>query len=240
MTTYFSGNGAFESVIKADRVIGYHWNPDTLAYEVNASHGSGTGQEVEVTNWPSVYPAQMKTGDATYQVPRLDKYTHATTTIDYVHHEIHDGATYMYHDVIDDLDNNVAQDYMITTPDTTKWLHISHDIEAIGPITVEIYEATDKTGTTAQTLYNRDRNSATTATGTIHKGTSGGTTDGTKIVYWKGGISSNKTQNSATHGTASEKILKQNTKYILRLTSRMDNNMISVSIGWYEHTNKTA
>lgn len=31
----------------------YHWNPDTLAFEVATSRGAGTGQEVVVTNLPA-------------------------------------------------------------------------------------------------------------------------------------------------------------------------------------------
>jgi hypothetical protein len=179
-----------------------------------------------------------KTGTSTYQTPRLDKYTHAFVMMDYVHHEIHDGHAYMYHDVIDSLAANVSQDYMITTPNTAAWLHVFHDVEFSGAGTVEIFEAGDRVGTTEQTMYNRDRNNTTAPTGTLHKGTSGGLTDGTKIVYWKGGA--NQSKNTAAHGTPSEKILKQNTKYIIRVTSRAEANIVSVSIGWYEHTNLTA
>jgi hypothetical protein len=181
------------------------------------SRGAGRGN-VDIDNFP------------------FDAFTGSLKVIDYVHHEIHDGHSFMYHDVIDSLGTGVAQDYMITTPNTKAWFHVSHDVESSGAATVEIYEAGNRTGTTEQTLYNRDRNSAALPTGTIHKGTSGGTTDGTRIVYWKGGA--NQSKNSATHGTASEKILKQNTKYILRVTSRAETTIVSVSIGWYEHTNR--
>jgi len=34
-----------------------------------------------------------KTGDDTYQVPRIDASTHAITTIEHEHHEIHDGSS---------------------------------------------------------------------------------------------------------------------------------------------------
>ena len=35
-----------------------------------------------------------------------------------------------------------------------------------------------------------------------------------------------------------EWVLKQNTKYLLRITSHTDANVISVSFDWYEHTNE--
>jgi hypothetical protein len=85
-----------------------------------------------------------------------DGATNSQKEIDYVHHEIHDGDTFMYHDVIDSLGTGVSQDYLITTPNTTAWLHVSHDVELSGAGTVEIYEAGDRTGTTIQTLYNRE------------------------------------------------------------------------------------
>jgi hypothetical protein len=215
-------------------------DPDTLAW-VPATQSVIKTDTLAVTasvTFPATQPISCKTGDATYQVPRLDFATHSIINIDYVHHEIHDGHAYMYHDVIDSLASGVVQDYLITTANSAAWLHISHDVEFAGAGTVEIFEGGDRVGTTAQTLYNRDRNNLTAATSTIHKGTSGGTVDGTRIVYWKGGATQSK--NSATHGTASEKILKPNTKYILRVTSRAEANIVSVSIGWYEHANKAA
>lgn len=42
----------------------------------------------------------------------------------------------------------------------------------------------------------------------------------------------------ATH--QGEKILKQGTKYILRITSGTADNLTNVQIDWYEHINKTA
>jgi len=46
--------------LKADssgllHVVGYHFNPDTLDFEVNTG-GSSSGQEVDVTNFPATQP----------------------------------------------------------------------------------------------------------------------------------------------------------------------------------------
>jgi len=178
-----------------------------------------------------------------YFSPKKDDNTGATIGIDYVHHEIHDGSCYMYHDVIASLGDTVVQDYWIVTPNTTKWAHLGHMIESTGPITVEVYEGADRTNAkTQQTVFNRDRNNLTAATTKVYKnnatGTgSGGTTDGTKLVWWKGGIANNKTTNGTFVGTANEKILKANTNYIYRITSHMASNLISLSFDWYEHTN---
>jgi hypothetical protein len=169
--------------------------------------------------------------------------TGANVNIDYAHHEIHAGDSFMYHDVIASLADTVVQDYWFVTGNTTAWAHIGHSVESTGPLTLEIFEGADRTNAkTLQTAYNRDRNSASTPTLKIYKndntGTgSGGTTDGTKIVWWKGGIANNKVQNGTNVGTSNEKILKQNTSYIFRITSGMAANLISLSFDWYEHAN---
>jgi hypothetical protein len=176
-------------------------------------------------------------------INKQDTTTGALIGIDYVHHEIHDGDSYMYHDVIASLGDTVVQDYWFVTPNTTKWAHIGHSVESTGPLTIEIFEGADRTNAkTKQTVYNRNRNSTNENTTFIYKndatGTgSGGTTDGTKIVWWKGGIANNKVQNGTNVGTSNEKILKQNRNYIFRITSHMAANLISVSFDFYEHTN---
>lgn len=179
-----------------------------------------------------------RTGDTTMQAPRLDSATHTLQTIDYAHHEVHAGSSFYYHDVIK-LGNAGVQDYIITVPDTTKWPHFGLEIDYNDSSGItQIFEATNKIGTTLQTSFNRDRNSATTATTTIHKGQSGGSTDGTRI-FWKR-VGAGK-QSGGISGTAEERILKRNTKYIIRLTNTAttDNN-VTVVFRWYEHQNRTA
>jgi hypothetical protein len=176
-------------------------------------------------------------------INKTDTKTGALTTIDYAHHEIHGGSSFTYHDVIASLADTVVQDYWFITPDTTKYAHIGHSVESVGPITLEIFEGADRTNAkTEQTCYNRDRNSATVNTTKIYKNNAtgtgaGGTTDGVRLIWWKGGVTNNKTQNGTDVGTTHEKILKRNTKYIFRITSGMAANLISVSFDWYEHTN---
>jgi len=176
-----------------------------------------------------------KTSDITYQTPRIDESTHTLQTIDYAHHEVHAGSSFYYHDVIT-LGNLGTQDYVITVPDTTKWPHFGLEIDYNDSAGItQIFEGTDKTGTTLQTVFNRNRNSLTAATTTIHKGQSGGTTDGT-IIFWKR-VGAGKTSGGIA-GTAEERILKRNTKYIIRLSNTATtNNNVTVVFRWYEYIN---
>lgn len=180
-----------------------------------------------------------KTGDTTYQTVRVDSATHSLQTIDYSHHEIHSGSHFMYTDCIT-LADAATQDYLITTPNTTEWSHMSFEINGSAITAIDVYEGSDKTGTTLQTIFNNNRNSATTSVNTIHKGTSGGTTDGTKIWCHKSGSATNQSISGASSEQSSEIILKQNTKYIFRITSGTNDNLTNIALEWYEHTHKTA
>lgn len=167
----------------------------------------------------------------------IDLSTWALSTVDYAHHEAHAGSSFYYHDVIS-MTASATQDYLLTVPDSTKWPHFGFEVDFNdGAGTTEIYEAGDRGGTSAQTTFNRNRNSTASATFTVHKGQSGGTTDGTRIFWKRGGAG--KTS-GGTSGTAEERIMKQNTKYILRLTNVSGaTNNVSVVLRWYEHTNRT-
>jgi hypothetical protein len=105
---------------------------------------------------------------------------------------------------------------------------------------VRIYEASDRTGTTAQTILNHDRNSANTSGLTIHKSASSGTTDGTLIWQRKSGSATAQARSAGEAEHGMEIILKQNTKYIFKVTSGTNANLTNVLFDWYEHTNRTA
>jgi len=164
-----------------------------------------------------------------------DASTEATTTIEYEHHEIHAGSSFWYDDVVT---GSGVIDYLITTPDTTKFLHFGYEVESGGAgYTLELYEATNKGGTTLQTAYNRSRNIGTAPTATIHKGLTGGDTDGTRIMWHTSGTTTAGGKVGGSSKDATERVLLRNTKYIFRLTP-LASNTISTRLNWYEHTDR--
>ena len=173
------------------------------------------------------------------QYSRIDLTTGAVETIDYAHHEIHAGSHFMYTDAVT-LGEAGVQNYLITTPNTTKWAHMIFVMDGSAITTFELYEATNKGGTTLQTVGNSNRNSTTVATTTIHKGLTGGDSDGTLIHKFAGGSATNQSKDSSSTRNDEELVLKQNTKYILRVTSGTASNLTNVKLAWYEHTNKAA
>jgi hypothetical protein len=154
-------------------------------------------------------------------------------SIDHTHEEIHEGNQYSFDEVIT-LASAATQDYFLQTPDTNKVIHFGYAVEGIFGITLELFEATDKAGTSAQTPINRNRNSTNTAGLIVKKGTSGGTTDGAKIGWKKSGSGTAQGRLAGQAGSGLERVLKQNTKYIFRVTSAANSNDVSVQLDWYE------
>lgn len=184
-------------------------------------------------------PVLGRTGETTYQVPLIDVITHKLIAIDEVHNEIHDGDTFRYFDAVT-INSGSSQDYLITTPNTKKWAHFLFLVDGTAITTISLYEATDKTGTTGQTIFNANRNSSTTATVTVDKGTSGGTTDGTLLFTYSSGTATGSVGKTGADTHNDEWILKQNTKYILRIASGTAGNLCNLSLSWYEHESLTA
>jgi hypothetical protein len=162
-----------------------------------------------------------------------DILTGALVEIDFGHYKVHQGLSFYYHDVIA-LGNGATQDYIITIPDSMVRMHFGMEINYNdGAGIIELYEATDRVGTTLQTTFNRDRNSGNIANMLVHKDQSGGTTDGVKIINKRSGSGKTLAGESAT---GEERILRNNTKYLLRLTNgTTSTNNVNIILRWYEH-----
>lgn len=168
-----------------------------------------------------------------------DASTHALETIDYPHHEIHDGGSFVINEV-QNLSTTTAY-WMITTPDSTKYSHTIFDIEATGEAYIKITEGADRTGTTLLTAINRRRvGTPTVATLVMHRGYSGGTTDGATTIFEKRigatGVGGKTLTGGGVRGL-NEYILKPNTKYVIAVTTYADI-YVSGQLDWYEHTDK--
>ena len=175
------------------------------------------------------------TGNGAPSKVQMDRRTGSLLVVDPVTHEIHAGNAYKYSDPTT-LEAAASQDYLITTPDTTKLAHLQYSCDGTAITSFFLYEATDKTGPTAQTIFNADRNSTNTATITVHKGTSGGSTDGTLLKSYASGTATGSSRSNGTAIFGTERILKRNTKYIFRITSGTAGNLCNVKFEWAEIT----
>lgn len=183
-----------------------------------------------------VVAGEIKLTDTTGAIARIDSSTRTLGQIDFTHHEIHKGDHFYYFDPIE-LNSSASQEYIVYTPNTTKWAHMFFDFDGSAITQFDIYEGTDRTGTTVQTIINNNRNSGTSPTVLIYKGASGGVTGGNKIFSYKGGSASQQSRSASTSRQESEIILKQNTRYSVVATSGTNNDLINMKFKFYEHTN---
>lgn len=165
----------------------------------------------------------------------LDDSTNSIQTIEYEHHEIHSGSHYNYCDYSLNESSGAIIEFVMTTPNTTKWVHLAFEVSSSEGATIELYEGTTGvTGGTTITPRNNNRNSANTSDVTLVKDPSAITSDGIRASgYLAGG--------GRTAGFAErdrEFVLKQNTAYLVRITSLAVSNDISWCAEWYEHTDK--
>lgn len=191
--------------------------------------------------------AQMygKTGDATFQVPRIDATTHTLTDISYEHHEIHGGTHFLLCSYVDLAINNVY-DIQITTPNTTTWGHFTFEIEPESATLLEVYEnVTISTAGTPENVRNNNRNSATTSVLTINGILNTSTANANSDTAISGAtlIENGKIGSGAKSGGSSsrdkELILKQNEDYTIRFTATAAG-YVNYCFSWYQHANRTA
>ena len=196
--------------------------------------------------------------DTWYKTPPLaDDATHALTTIEYEHHEIHGGRSFTAHfDNTTTNDNSHRSAIGFQVSNTTRWPHITVEVAASHPAQFSLIEAPtiDLAAGTEIVIYNRDRNSTNASTildlanpqvaGKVTTYTeaqiaaatfSGGTT--IAHLYLVGG-GSPKAIGGVARGSQ-EWILDQGAKYVLLMQNVGANtNLHEIHIDWYEHINR--
>ena len=170
----------------------------------------------------------------------LDGATNQLTTIDYAHHEAHAGSGYfaVYSALAADTE---LIEVRIQTPDTKKWAHMIIGIDTALASYAQMWVPTTKTheAGNAITPFNRDNNSSNTSGLTICHTPAGSQAGAANLAQYIGSAStSGKADAGGGTGSRGEFILLQNSSYLIRITSRADNNALSIVLDWYEHENK--
>ena len=170
---------------------------------------------------------------------KLDSATNAQTVITYPHHEIHGGSAYFvsYSRLAADAE---MIELRIKTPDTTKWAHMVIEIDAALAAVAELWIDTIKSDAFGNRLgiMNRDHNSPNTS-GLVICHTPGGVqpTNANWKQYLGSASGNGKVVSGGGASSRHEFILKQNTAYLIRVTSRANSNSLTVLLDWYEHQN---
>lgn len=170
---------------------------------------------------------------ASPQVGATDETTGGLIVVDFEHHEIHEGDHFFVAGVTA-MGLNGTIDFLFTTPNTTKWSHMTFSILGnAGGVNIKMYESANTSGGTAVTAINNNRNSAVTSTATVKTNPTTITTLGTLIYEAESGVN----RGAGFIDRAREIVLKQNTSYVFRITSLAAANNVSYAGEWYEHTN---
>ena len=216
----------------------------TLTYVPGRDGKTGPFQKVLVTFYDSsdqelfagtAFPGIVKVTDGT-GIASLDKATNVLNTISYSHHEIHSGSHFFVRRYYD-IPNGGTYEYLITTPNTTKWAHLTIAVNNELETEYDLREGvTVVSGGTAIPVLNRDRNNAGTATTLIKYGPIN-VTSGTTIARSR--LGSGRSFGGAIRDNE-EIILKQNTNYHFIITNRSGSadSLTNITFDWYEHTNK--
>jgi hypothetical protein len=193
--------------------------------------------------------APTKNNALQVQIGPGDVISYLPVVIDYPHHQIHEGEAFVYCDLqTGGLSSGNNFDVRLSVPTltaTTRTPHIVFELISDGTCEIYLHESVTWTsgGTavaaSATTTGRNDRNRNTLTTPNLALYVSGGTAltvnnTGTVIYIWY--LVTGKTSAGATDRAINEIVLKSNTEYMLRLTSRTSGLKFLIRLDWYEDT----
>lgn len=151
----------------------------------------------------------------------IDEYSRALVFINYTIHEIHEGVLFYAEHVDAAMEDTNKIELVITTPNTAKWAHAFIGVSATGASTLQIYEGviTSDDGIVIPPV-NRNRNKSSSKEAAVvitHTPTI--TNVGTLIQTKYCGATGKFSADGEDQRNENEWLLKQNTKYLVRLTA---------------------
>ena len=170
----------------------------------------------------------------------LDGSTHAFNIVDYAHHEIHGGSSYVCMDSTASLggENGDQLQLLFTTANIEKRAHLFYHAYASGAAYVTLMEAPSGGGAGggAASIFNRRRDSSKTssAIASVTKDASAATGGDLLIEHY---IGTGKTDGGEVRGN-NEWVLAPNTTYALRIYSTTGGVSAWIELSWYEHQDR--
>lgn len=165
---------------------------------------------------------------------RIDQTTDCNASVQYEHCEVHVGDAF-YYTYTEEVDANGVINRYIITPNTARWAHLLWEVEAQYKMTITLLEA-PAGASNALVVQSRNRNYTGLNT-TLVKIPSAAVVGGTTIYTWTSGNTTTRGNSASLVRAGGELVLKQNTQYLFRVTSLVNDNNIAEYLTWYEHTN---
>lgn len=181
---------------------------------------------------------QTPTGNAlNVQIGPGDPISNIPVVIEYDHHQVHEGESYVYSNLISSLSSGSNKDFRINVPSamTTVDRTAHMIVEVVSTLEAEVYINEDMTytvgnGGTARTSYNRNRLLAANLAKTIVYEDTIPATTGTNV--WIGLTGSAKRAGSS--GRSLNELILRPGDYLIRIISRAAGCKILVRFEWYE------
>jgi len=164
----------------------------------------------------------------------LDPNTGVFMTVEYAHHEIHEGEHYSYRDFYF-MPKNSVKEFLIITPNSTKQMHSLFGVQSTtSTISYNIFEnCTVSNNGTLEPVRNRNRNFNNNNEGLLYEDPTI-TADGTEIAA--GIYGSGKNSNGGGDRDTEEILLKVNETYCYRISEQnIASTNINILFDWYEH-----
>lgn len=169
-----------------------------------------------------------------------DRITRGLKTVDYPHHEIHDGRGFLaVYSALKDTSGYI--EVRIRPNDATRRCHMIVHVESALAATAELWKATTKVHVVANAItpLNRDfTNPHDSILNICHTpaGSQAGAAD--LLEYLGSPTTPARADVGGSTSSRGEFILRPFEDYLIKLTSRSDNNALSIILDWYEHVHK--
>jgi hypothetical protein len=186
----------------------------------------------------SVQPSYVAGGSLELTEPTDDS-TGALLLIDYEHHEIHSGS-HFYICGFETLASGDNDDFTFETPSTGKQVHMTFHITGSSETEFYVYEDVIVTGGVNVVAFNNNRNSTKISNSSINMNPTINNI-GNLILSQSSGKAGVNPLNGNLDSIVSrdnELVLKEATKYLFRIASQDNDNIVSYCAEWYEHTPK--
>jgi hypothetical protein len=159
-----------------------------------------------------------------------DTQTTCLVVIDNEHHHIHEGLAWTVTGSVT-LDAGQVRDYVITTPDTDWLNHLRPSVFAEAEGSLQIIGTVTSTGGSSVTPVCTNQDDPHNPYSTMRLNPS---VTGTSNVLYYDGFGANRVAGGVD--PVHERVLKRNTKTLVRITSDAAGNEISFKIFFYEHS----
>lgn len=157
----------------------------------------------------------------------------------YDHHQIHEGETWRWSVYVSSLNSGNSKDIQLIVPNititsnaVTQCPHMRFEIVCDSLANIYFYETpTISVNGTQRTPINQERNGTYTALLDVREDP---TVTGVGTQIWQGINFASKNSAGSIDGADNEFVLKNNTTYLLRVTSGANSAKVLIRLVWYE------